>query len=343
MEITINTRGAYLHVKDNMFEVSVRNLETKEVKRHTPIAAHKVKSIMLNNSVSLSAEAVRLAMENNVDIVFLKSDGFPVARVWHSKLGSTTKIRKKQLETSLNTEGVRWIKKWIVEKVENQRDFIKDLKKHRAQHADFLSDKIQRLDALLISIQTLEGKSVSDIDDVLRGLEGTAGRLFFETISYVFPKDFQFEGRSFRPAKDLFNAFLNYAYGFLYRRVEKSLIMAGIDPYLGFLHRDDYNQKSMVFDFIEPYRIWADEAIFRLFTSKKVNQSHGEKLANGVTLSKEGKELVSLHFAEFLDSTGVRHKNRNVMRGNIIQLEAHAFAMSLLGKEAPPLIEQIEF
>jgi CRISPR-associated endonuclease Cas1 len=71
-----------------------------------------------------------------------------------------------------------------------------------------------------------------------------------------------FKGRSSRPAEDPFNAFLNYAYGVLYSRVEKALIIAGVDPFVGFMHRDDYNMKSMVFDFIEPYRIYAEETVF---------------------------------------------------------------------------------
>ncbi len=329
-EITVNTYGAYLHVKDNMFQVRIKDAEAAGGIRTVDRAANKVRTIIMSDGTMLSSAAVKLALTHNIDIVFVENDGFPIGRVWHSKLGSTTKIRKKQLETSLNTEGVVWVKTWIVQKVENQLDFIKDLKKHRAQHADFLNDKIKRIEALVVSIQTLEGQNVADIAEILRGLEGTAGRLFFETVNFVLPKEYQFEGRSNRPAKDAFNAFLNYAYGFLYRRTEKALIMAGLDPYVGFMHRDDYNQKSMVFDFIEPYRSWADEAIFRLFSAKKVNKSHTEDLANGVGLSKEGKALIAEHFTAFLDGDAIRHKNRNEKRGNIIQLEAHAFANKLI-------------
>lgn len=331
-EITVNTYGAYLHVKDNMFQVRIKDAEAPNGVRTVDRAAQKVRTIIMSEGTMLSSAAVKLALIHNIDIVFVENDGFPIGRVWHSKLGSTTKIRKRQLEISLNTEGVRWVKSWITQKVENQMDFIKDLKKHRAQHADFLNDKIQKLQALIVSIQALDGQSVSEIADILRGLEGTAGRLFFETLSYVLPKEHQFAGRSSRPAKDAFNAFLNYAYGFLYRRTEKALMMAGIDPYVGFMHRDDYNQKSMVFDFIEPYRAWADEAIFKLFSAKKVNKTHLEELANGIGLSKEGKALIAEHFTNFLDNDAIRHKNRNEKRGNIIQLEAHSFANELIVK-----------
>jgi CRISPR-associated protein Cas1 len=330
MEITVNTYGAYLHVKDDMFEIRVKDPAAPNSVRAEQRAAHKVRSIILSEGTMLSTAAVKLALTHNIDIVFVEKDGFPIGRVWHGKLGSTTKIRKKQLETALNTEGVVWVKLWITQKIDNQLDFIKDLKKHRAQHADFLNDKIQRLEALNVSVQALNGQQVADIAATLRGLEGTAGRLYFETLSYVIPKEYTFAGRSSRPAQDPFNAFLNYAYGILYRRTEKSLMMAGIDPYIGFLHRDDYNQISMVFDFIEPYRTWADDAIFKLFSGKKVNKAHTETLANGIGLTKEGKELIATAFTEYLDGVPIRHNNRNVARGNVLQLDAHAFANKLL-------------
>ena len=184
MEITVNTYGAYLHVKEEMFEIRIKDAEAPNGVRTEQRAAHKVRSIILSTGTMLSADAVKLAIKNNIDIVFVESDGFPLGRVWHTKLGSTTKIRKRQLEVSLNTEGVVWVKTWVSQKVENQLDFIKDLKKHRAQHADFLNDKIQRLEALIVSIGNLDGKNVAEIADILRGYEGTAGRLYFETLSH---------------------------------------------------------------------------------------------------------------------------------------------------------------
>src|SRR5690606_6342553 len=205
---------------------------------------------------------------------------------------------KAQLEASTSKIGLDWIRTWLTNKLRNQVQFIRNLKKHRPQHADFLQDKVIRIESLIGALQTLEAASVSEVADTFRGYEGTAGRLYFETLSYVLPDIYKFNGRSMRPAQDAFNAFLNYAYGILYSKVEKALIIAGIDPYLGFLHRDDYNQLSMVYDFIEPYRTFADEVVFRLFSAKKVNKGHLDELANGVTLNKEGKTLLITAFNE---------------------------------------------
>ncbi len=328
MQLHINTYGTYIHVKDELFEIRRKNDKGEVEKKQ--YSANKVTHILLTTGTSLSTDAVKLAMKFNVDIVFAEQDGSPIGRVWHSKLGSTTKIRKSQLEASLNATGVKWTKEWLMAKLDNQLNFIKDLKKHRPQHADFLNDKISRIEALSVSINTLEAQKVTEIADTLRGLEGTAGRLYFETLSYVLPPEYQFKGRSMRPAQDAFNAFLNYAYGILYSKIEKTLIVAGVDPYVGFLHRDDYNQLSMVYDFIEPYRTYADEVVFRLFSGKKVNKSHSDALANGLSLNAEGKALLVTAFNKYMDDDPIRYRNRNLVRNHAIQLDAHNFANTLI-------------
>jgi CRISPR-associated protein Cas1 len=328
MQLHINSYGTYVHVKDELFEIRQKNEQGEVVKKH--FAASKVKSIIMTTGSALSTDAVKLAIYNNIDIVFTEQNGEPLGRIWHSKLGSTTKIRKEQLQASLNAVGVKWTMEWVGRKMQNQCDFIKDLKKHREKQAEFLDDKIARINALIISLQSLKAEKVEEIADTIRGLEGTAGRLYFETLSYVLTTEYQFAGRSSRPAKDPFNAFLNYAFGMLYGRIEKTLIIAGIDPYVGFLHRDDYNQLSMVYDFIEPYRIFAETAIFRLFSGKKVNKSHTDEITNGFSLNKEGKVLLVTALNQYLEEDTIRYKGRNQTRANTIQFDAHEFANSLI-------------
>ena len=102
MQIYLNTYGTYLHVKDDMFEIKIPHKDAEPTKQH--IAAHKISSIIMSVSAALSTDAVRLALTNNIDIIFTQSDGHPIGRIWHSKLGSTTRIRKRQLEASLTEE-----------------------------------------------------------------------------------------------------------------------------------------------------------------------------------------------------------------------------------------------
>lgn len=169
MQLYINTYGTYVHIKDEMFEIRIK--KDKEIEKHH-YSAKKVKSIIISLGAALSSDAVKLAVENNIDIVFTDWNGFPYGRVWHSKLGSTTKIRKEQLKASLNEIGLKWIKEWVSGKIINQTDFIKNLKKHRQTKTEYLNDKIEKLQNLEISLIKLDGNCVADIADTIRGLEG---------------------------------------------------------------------------------------------------------------------------------------------------------------------------
>lgn len=340
LQLYLTSFGAYLHVKDALFELRLKRADGGYDKQH--FAAAKVKSIVFTANGALSTEAVKLALTHNVDILFAERSGQPLGRVWHSKLGSTTRIRKEQLRASVGPAALRYTLGWLGEKLARQGVQLKTLAKHRKRQAALIEERRGRIARLAEAVAALsDAEDLASVAPTLRGLEGTAGRLYFQTLSELLPAAYRFAGRSFRPAADAFNALLNYAYGMLYGRVEKALIIAGLDPYVGFLHRDDYNQKSMVYDFIEPYRIHADHVVFRLISGKKINGTHYEDLRGGVGLTKAGKELLIGAFNAYLDEGRVRHRGRHQTRGHVIQLEAHRLASELLD-EAPKPVNIIE-
>ncbi len=329
MQVFINTYGTYVHVKDDMFQIKIREDKSQPVKVNH-IAAHKITSFIMSKGAALSTDAIALALKHNIDIVIVENDGHPMGRFWHSKLGSTTKIRKEQLKASLDAKAVAWIKLWLGNKLENQSDFLQNLKKHRSNLHEFLDIKTEAILAFRRKILESEAKEINEVAESFRGWEGSAGRHYFEALSTCMPEAFAFKGRSFRPAQDEYNAMLNYAYGILYSRIERALMLAGLDPFVGFMHRDDYNSKSLVFDFIEPYRIYADRFVFRLFTGKKINKNYFSAFTGGFSLNEEGKAFFVAPYLEYLDSEKIRYKGRLQTRLNAVQLEAHRFANSLI-------------
>ena len=82
LQLYITSYGAYLHVKDALFELRLKEENGSTRKLH--YAARKVKSIIFTVAGALSTEAVKLALEHNVDILFSEYDGQPLGRVWHS-------------------------------------------------------------------------------------------------------------------------------------------------------------------------------------------------------------------------------------------------------------------
>ena len=143
MILFIDTYGAFLHVTDNMFEVRLKRDEQTIKKK---IAPAKIKSILLGKGITLSTDAVNLALTFNIDILFLEFDGTPYGRIWFSKLGSTTKIRKQQLIASVTEEGLNFVKEWITGKLDNQVEFLKRLKKHRMDREALFVNVTNKID-----------------------------------------------------------------------------------------------------------------------------------------------------------------------------------------------------
>ena len=166
MQLIINTYGAYLHIKDEMFEVIIRK---DGISKKHYFSFKKVKSILMSKGTAMSSDAIISAIKNNIDIVIMEHNGTPVGRFWHSRPGSTTKIRKKQLEASVGKTGLKWIKNWLTQKLQNQIDFLKRLKKHRSTKAEEIQEIIDKIENLKTKILEAEAEKVSEIEDSLRG------------------------------------------------------------------------------------------------------------------------------------------------------------------------------
>ena len=96
-------------VQENLKEIKTRASKQEKFKVNH-LAASKITSFLVSKGVSITTDALALVLKHNIDVVVVERDGHPIGRFWHSKLGSTTKIRKRQLEASLDTLGVQWTK-----------------------------------------------------------------------------------------------------------------------------------------------------------------------------------------------------------------------------------------
>ncbi len=324
MQLVINTFGAFLSKEGDCFAVKTEGKSQR-------ISAKKVQSILISTSATVTTDAVQLAAQNNIDIIFVDKYGEPYGRVWQPKLGSTTAIRRRQLELYDSPEGLQFALDWISGKFDNQVEFLNELMTRRESKKTGLADKIASIKQSKEKLNLLEG-TIDEKRKTIMGLEGSAGRIYFNALNYVIPDEFKFEGRSRQPAKDEFNCLLNYSYGILYSIVEKSCIIAGLEPYTGFIHTDNYGKKSLVFDIIENYRIIAEKTVLYLFSKRKVKKNYFNPVKDGITLNKEGKAVLITSINEELDNK-IRYKGRNISNRDIIQFDCHSFAQKLIGKK----------
>ena len=321
MQLVINSYGSYLQKNGDCFKV-------KKDDQVFEVSVKKVSSIMITTAAYITTDAIKLAMDHNIDIIFLDEFGDPFGRVWHSKLGSTTLIRRRQLEIAETEDGLKLAISWVRNKFDNQIELLKRLRTTRTQKSAEITAYIEKLENCRSSLDNVSG-IIDDRRGTIMGIEGSGGRIYFECLSFLMPDRYQFEGRSRNPAKDEFNALLNYSYGVLYSKVEKACIIAGLDPYVGIIHTDHYNKKSLVFDLIENFRIWADETVINLFAGRMVKQEQFDKLKNGFTLNKDGKAVLIESLSKFLDES-IRYSGRNIKREDVMQFECHRIANNLI-------------
>jgi CRISPR-associated protein Cas1 len=260
MQLVINTPGTFITQKDQSFRL-------KQQERVFDISPSKVESLVISNQAMISSQAVALALEHNIDIIFLDGYGDPIGRVWFARMGSTALIRRRQLEAADSPLGLSLVTDMVGQKLANQLNFLKKLMHVRPGREGHFKPAIEQLTRCKPELPR-EEESLETARNRIIGLEGIAGRAYFQCLAGIMPEKYRFQGRSRRPATDPFNACLNYGYGMLYGLIEKACILSGLDSFVGFLHTDNYSKKSMVFDLIEPFRIFAEQTTVYLFTGK---------------------------------------------------------------------------
>lgn len=257
MEIVVNTTGTAIKRADSNFVV-----ETLDGCQKIP--AEGVSAIHLCKGAQIASDAVMLAIEREIDVLFVGKGGDVAGRVWSHRYGSISSIRKGQLLFTQGADAVQWIEEVLAYKVSNQQALLLMLDSDDPAVLTEKTRAINRLESYRTKIASLGGEYLSDMASTLRGWEGMASRIYFATINQFLPEPYRYEGRSQHPAMDVFNAMLNYGYGILYARIESALIRVGIDPYIGVLHRDEYNRPVLVYDIIERYRIWVEYVVCML-------------------------------------------------------------------------------
>lgn len=267
-----------------------------------------------------------LAIEHEIEVLFMDKSGMPIGRIWSPRYGSVSTIRKGQLNFTFSNDALQWIKEIIRRKIENQQALLLMMRTDNVAINRKREKNIARLEDYRTKITSLNGEIVSDVAAQLRGWEGVASKIYFETLNDLIPEEYRFEMRTQHPAMDVVNAFLNYGYGVLYGKIEGALIKAGIDPYIGILHRDDYNRPVLVYDVIELYRIWVDYVVYSLVVQQVVTDEYYSVREDGsYWLESLGRRVLIQSLNDYLDEI-ITVKGVNRSRLTQIQLYAQDLA-----------------
>jgi CRISP-associated protein Cas1 len=341
MQLYLDSFGAFLGVRNGQFLVRTG---TQRQEHHFPV--REVNVIFLTKGTTHTTDALILALNNDIPVVLLDNIGHPIGQVWSGKFGSIATIRRNQILFAADTEGWSWLAQHLRRKLDNQNLVLHQFSPQFNQDANALrrlgkaTSTIQGLSNNFDRWQPTTNTPDSQIANTFRAWEATASRYYFRFLASVVPPQYQFDNRNFRPALDKFNALLNYLYGMLYAYVELALMKSGIDPSIGILHVDRYNRPTMVYDFIEPYRMWADTVALQLIFNGQLpddafmenpeflKDSEADPETQGIWLGKTGKQIVVPAFLNYMEEK-VTYKHNQQKRSVLLDLEAQTLATLL--------------
>jgi CRISPR-associated protein Cas1 len=217
-------------------------------------------------------------------------------------------------------------------KIINQSITLKYLAKSRK---DTQEGEILRLAALdLVDRIALIDKlrpqgTIERLRDRLFAIEGNAARVYWDALKQIIPPEYAWPGREGRGAQDAINSLLNYGYGILYGQVERALVLAGLDPFGGFIHADRPGKPSLTLDLIEEFRQPVVDRVVIGLVNRNFKVDQDEK----ARLTDETRQIFADHVLTHLDAA-MRFEGERRPLGQIIQIQARRLAAYLRKDQA---------
>lgn len=260
----VTSQGSYLSKDGETVLVRVDD----QPKLRLPI--HNLEGIVCFGNVLCSPFLLGLCGERGVHVSFLSANGRFLARVEGPTSGNVL-LRREQYrraeDPAASTEIARNV---VLAKLANCRNVVK-----RAIRDHPSATGVARLErtAQAITRHLDEVQQASHLDQ-LRGLEGGAGREYFGSFSSLIIQQrdgFTFNGRNRRPPRDPVNALLSFLYTLLVHDFTSALEGVGLDPQVGFLHRDRPGRPGLALDLMEELRpVVADRLVLSLINRQQL-------------------------------------------------------------------------
>jgi CRISPR-associated protein Cas1 len=260
----VTTQGAYLNKEGESVIVSVE----REIRLRVPV--HTLGGIVCFGNVLCSPFLLGHCAGNGVAVSLLTENGRFLARVQGGVSGNVLLRREQYRRADEPTAALAIARSVVMAKIANARAV---LQRGQRDHGDKNGDA-----AFLPAITRMERMvdEVSSSEDLesLRGKEGDAGREYFGVFDHLITmqKDhFFMRERTRRPPLDNLNALLSFTYTLLAHDCVGALESVGLDPQVGFLHRDRSGRPSLALDLMEEFRpYFADRLVVSLINLRQV-------------------------------------------------------------------------
>ena len=287
----VTTEEAYVH--------KIRETVAVDIDRKTALRLPLISlsDIYCFGHVNVSPYLMQHCAELGVGIAFFSSYGKFMARVQGTVKGNVL-LRREQYRMADDPERTADIARYVIgAKIANSRTVLQRAMRSNTGNStdETLGTAIRKLSS------SLNRLAMKDELDMIRGIEGEAASYYFDAFDNMIVRqkqDFSFSGRNRRPPQDPVNALLSFVYAIMLQDCVAALEGVGLDPFVGFLHRDKPGRHSLALDMQEEFRsVLADRLVLSLINLQQVKAKDFTVSESGAVLL--GDKLIKLVLSEY--------------------------------------------
>lgn len=281
----ITSEEAYLSLDGENIVVHMSSAE----KRQFPL--HTLETVISFSYKGASPSLMGKCAQMGIHLSFYTPRGRYLASVIGHKNGNVLLRRQQYRIADQQDKALIYAKGFILGKLYNSRYLLKKYSRDHPMRVD--AEDIDHVAERLKESMRKVSEAISE--DEVRGLEGRAAGDYFSVFDNLILQNrpvFHFWKRSRRPPLDRTNALLSFAYSLLANDCASALYSVGLDPYVGFLHKDRPGRVSLALDLMEELRaVYADRFVLTLINNRIVDRADFDEQESGaVQLTDEGRK-----------------------------------------------------
>jgi len=334
-------------------------------KKRIPLV--KVDDVIVMGEVTLTASALHLLLEKNIEIHFMNHYGQFKGRL-SPGLSKNSLLRMAQHRAHNDlSKRCELARRFVIGKLSNQRTMLQRYNRRQAeaqfgvgmlvnpnvglkQQIDQIAVIIRQLTALSTVVEATQTLVSGDVGiegtplETVLGLEGAGSAAYFHSFGDMLTDQQQwpFAGRVKRPPTDPVNALLSYGYALLTGQVTSAVQVVGFDQFVGYLHSSVYGRPALALDLMEEFRpIIVDSVVLTLLNNRMLTTDDFVVELGAYRLKKEPRKTFLVRFEERLNEE-ITHPvfGNKVKYRRCIELQARLVAKYLTGEidEYPPFI-----
>jgi CRISP-associated protein Cas1 len=324
--------------------------------RNERVPLNKVDEVIVLGEITLTASALHLLLERDVEITFLGRYGQFKGRL-SPPFSKNSLLRLAQYRAHQDMgKRCQLARRFVMGKLANQRTLLQRYQ-HRQSDVEMkrvieqIAVQLRQLSDLALDRISIPQKVASGDNriaatplEAILGMEGAGSAAYFSCFGKLLsdPEQWPFPGRVKRPPTDPVNALLSFGYSLLTNKVASAVQLVGFDHFVGYLHSSFYGRPALALDLVEEFRpIIVDSVVLTMLNKRMLTLNDFVVEVGAYRLKDERRKSFFTQFEERLNEELVHPLfGYKVTYRRCLELQTRLLAKALTGEidEYPPLL-----